>query len=539
MPDFKAARNRDAWFVIRGYKYQIDHSILKWLRLDDDQLLVLESGEDIDIVNTALSRGSDGFDRTLEQIKHLDSPITLRVDAAKIAIANATQHRVSNPSLRLLFRFCTNATITSERPLLFEDRAPGIDIWEKLRTEQIAEPDRTRRLNKLLTFLRKLKKPAKGIDPTTWTTFTSFCSSCSLEELGVFIHAFEWSAVEPNMDDVSSEIRNYLHVAFDVPREQAQAVYSKLFLHIVQLLSQRGTKQLAAAALTPFLANPTLSASDAALLAFVQNQVLLHSVQLERLESASRTNEQAIAELREKFMEMAYGPAWSLNLSAAVAEIATTLPPQVRPIARRTAAIQTLKAVIQTNAWTAIYGSVGCGKTQLAALLGDQVQPIVYVSLRDLNPSEANFFLHHLFVQLCADHRTGTITRSALTALEVGTILILDDIPRVIPGDQLARRLVEIASVVHVRNQHLVSLSHHALPQSVVTAKGISTFSEIVAPRLIRDDVLEMLTQHDAPAQVATPVTIDALLTVTSGNPTLLAAAIRTLRSQEWRNVDE
>ena len=98
MSTFRLVRNRDAWFVIRGYKYQVDLSILRWLSIDESQELLLEFGEDIDIVNNALAKGDDTFDRELEQVKHLDTPITLRSPASRIAIANAIQHGVANPS---------------------------------------------------------------------------------------------------------------------------------------------------------------------------------------------------------------------------------------------------------------------------------------------------------------------------------------------------------------------------------------------------------------------------------------------------------
>ena len=156
MSDFKLTRNRDAWFVIRGYKYQIDLSILRWLALNDGQTLVLEFGEDIDVVNNALT---SMIDRELEQIKHLDKPVTLRTPASKTALANAVSHFVENPDQELLFRFCTNASVTTEHPSPFEDRSAAIEIWEKLRKGKLKKKDAAERLDNLLPFLSDLKKP--------------------------------------------------------------------------------------------------------------------------------------------------------------------------------------------------------------------------------------------------------------------------------------------------------------------------------------------------------------------------------------------
>ena len=53
---FKLARtNRNAWPAIRGFVYQVDLSILRWLELGDDDALELECGEDIDKIIPALS----------------------------------------------------------------------------------------------------------------------------------------------------------------------------------------------------------------------------------------------------------------------------------------------------------------------------------------------------------------------------------------------------------------------------------------------------------------------------------------------------
>ena len=78
MPSFIALRDRDAWSTIRGYVYQIDITIQRWLDLLPNQVLELERGEDIDIISRSLIAGSGERDRLLEQVKHRDSSLTLR-----------------------------------------------------------------------------------------------------------------------------------------------------------------------------------------------------------------------------------------------------------------------------------------------------------------------------------------------------------------------------------------------------------------------------------------------------------------------------
>ena len=52
---FIPVKNRDAWATIRGFVYQVDLTINRWLALTENQVLELEKGEDIDIVSKSLS----------------------------------------------------------------------------------------------------------------------------------------------------------------------------------------------------------------------------------------------------------------------------------------------------------------------------------------------------------------------------------------------------------------------------------------------------------------------------------------------------
>ena len=51
---FKEIKDRDAWSTIRGYVYQVNHTIAKWLELREDEKLELEKGEDYDLVKNII-----------------------------------------------------------------------------------------------------------------------------------------------------------------------------------------------------------------------------------------------------------------------------------------------------------------------------------------------------------------------------------------------------------------------------------------------------------------------------------------------------
>src|SRR4051812_4157747 len=103
------ARDRDAYAAIRGFVYQVDLTVERWLDLDDGVHLELESGEDIDQVSRQLAGGEPReWDRLLEQVKHRIAPITLTSESVRAALANFHEHHRLNPVPRLRFRFSTN-----------------------------------------------------------------------------------------------------------------------------------------------------------------------------------------------------------------------------------------------------------------------------------------------------------------------------------------------------------------------------------------------------------------------------------------------
>src|SRR5689334_20665827 len=86
-PEFQPLPDRDAWATIRGFLYQIQITLLRWLDLNETELLVLECGEDVDRIAPAIGR-DEPIERLLEQIKYRERNITLRSAEAIEAIVS-------------------------------------------------------------------------------------------------------------------------------------------------------------------------------------------------------------------------------------------------------------------------------------------------------------------------------------------------------------------------------------------------------------------------------------------------------------------
>src|ERR1035438_1345206 len=112
--DFTALPGHDASAAIRGFFYQINVTIMRWLELPAEYRLELEAGEDIDVVREFFLPGHKRY-RALEQIKDLRKNITLRSPEVLAPLGRFLAHQRSNPDFQLEFRYLTTASAGRER----------------------------------------------------------------------------------------------------------------------------------------------------------------------------------------------------------------------------------------------------------------------------------------------------------------------------------------------------------------------------------------------------------------------------------------
>ena len=94
-----ADSKRQAHASIKGYLYQILHSVNAWLDLAEDETLSLEGIEDFDIISDDTV--------TAVQVKDTQRNITLRSNDALNAINRYWESQIRNPDRRVKFRFLT------------------------------------------------------------------------------------------------------------------------------------------------------------------------------------------------------------------------------------------------------------------------------------------------------------------------------------------------------------------------------------------------------------------------------------------------
>jgi KaiC/GvpD/RAD55 family RecA-like ATPase len=247
---------RDAFKTIRGFVYQADLTVRRWISLPADHVLQLERGEDIDIVATAISSGEE-MQRIVEQVKSRQKSVTLRSRATIEAVGNFALHRERNPNLKLLFRFATNAVAGREKKMPFPGARSGIAAWSRLHDQAINNDERSAIANALRVFYRASKKKPKDVPADAWAALHRVVDKASEEEWLDFLMSFEWSTGNTQPSAMEEVIQRDL-VALGFSRDAAEAAehQRRLFAYVVRLLTQQGEKRLTAADLPKVLSSP-------------------------------------------------------------------------------------------------------------------------------------------------------------------------------------------------------------------------------------------------------------------------------------------
>lgn len=112
---------RQASGLFKGLDFQIWLTVSAWVRLQDDQLLVVEGVEDFDIVE----QGSG----ITTQVKALSEPISLRSPCVVEAVRNYWQNSHRNNGFRLEYRFVTTGEVAVEQGEPFGPKKAGLSVW--------------------------------------------------------------------------------------------------------------------------------------------------------------------------------------------------------------------------------------------------------------------------------------------------------------------------------------------------------------------------------------------------------------------------
>ena len=303
---FTPYQDRDAWFVIRGYVYQVHVTISQWLRLEPDVELHLECGEDIDRVQRGLDGPGLDAARTLQQVKHLQKPISLRSSAVIEAMASFHSHLCANPGRKLRFRFLTTARVAQEQGSTAVEGEAALDAWERLRSGELQSQEQT----VIMKAIRSLLLEGAVAYPEFKKLLKSSDDAVFLE----FLRNVEWSVDEPTPEELQGQIQTDLIASGQAANEEtSQRMLERLFLHVFRVLSSKGRKILTAAALDEQLALPSDGGADEKILAMLGGVLQLIGQKVEAVEQMARRHEEWLTVLSSQLVAVDSRPVWDLH----------------------------------------------------------------------------------------------------------------------------------------------------------------------------------------------------------------------------------
>ncbi|MEG3853165.1 hypothetical protein [Microcoleus sp. Z1_C4] len=540
MSGFTKQLNRDASNTIRGYVYQVDLTIERWLSLQPGEFLELECGEDIDLISRSLSGEQE---RRLEQVKNYNSSVTLW--SAVTAIANFVEHRENNSEQKLKFLYTTTALLSKERPSPeMLKKKEGIFVWEQIRQGTLTGISQNEALEGIRIILNKDSKPEKFSD-TTWTVFRNFITTAREEELLDLICSFEWSTNTPDPQSLRSWILQTLIQQKSATNEiQASEQYQRLFLYVFKLLSQPDIKQLTVEERTHQLSLPTLSETDHNLLQNLIVSVLNLESRVGILEQsftqfphaiASQVNDQVQRLIQQQGVDVAinYFPT-PPNIS---------IPLLVENPSHREQTVKSIISIFNNYSWTAIDGIAGAGKTHLAILVAQAIGTCrAWVRLRDLTREPACQQLDAVCRELA-----GTAPQSnqyewycqLCERLGEGAMLVLDDVPELSGSDELSEKLIQLTRACRLHDVRILSTSPYQLPFSLEEFIGNKIFHSMKVPLFTDDEAAEILQSYGAPSSLISANLVRGINAIAQQHPVLLTAIARDLSKHSWQLNEE
>lgn len=537
---FHSNINRDAWSAIRGFVYQVEATILKWLTLGENEILELERGEDIDVIVRDIAHQE--VSRELEQVKYREGKLSLNQITVLELLLNHFLHMANNPSHNLLFRFITNTQFVVERPAIFPDGTSGIAMWTQLANEEVDDED-----PRVLTLLNHLtdkietlisKIPTTNPKKREWEDFKGY-----LEKEGnliAFIKRFEWCFSVGTESTFGKKIGDRLRVLLGPDeKERFKLVHSRLFLHVFKLLSQSGPKRLDKEGLGAQLQLPELNPGENKLAQVLDKLLESLDVRLSKLESAVSRNQDKIAILLDRYGEFGDLEAVFERLTGSRSY---TPPPLLNKGSLRAKKVQEIIGIFQTCSYVGFQSVQGTGKSQLAALVGNQFENCFWLELGAFSeePGKIGILLEVFLSKVSKvplSPHGGSWMAEVIHNLPRNTLLVLNDLPRLEKDALPTRILVELVHGLESSSTKLLSTSNHGWTPGFLDMVDMDQCFQYTDFGFSDDEIGEFLVTQGAPRSILDFIPLIAV--VSSRNTTIVGSIVRYFKGNNWEGDTE
>lgn len=482
----KADPNRQANASLRGYRYQILHSVDAWLDLTEDETLYLEGVEDFDIVSDSVA--------TLVQVKDTQHNITLRSKDVIDAINHYWESLTKHPDLIVKFRFITRSKIGREKDNPFGDNQSGLRIWNRCSGDE----ETIAKISKFLQNQEKISDDVKKflkqedhqeiykrlIEPVTWETGSKDANSIKKSISGKLFHHGNKLGLLPF--DSNKVLDALLNEAFTMATHGGNRELTKECFH--NIIAEETTQR-------------------------VSTQHLRH---LQMQATQATMSDSANATLISGSSDITF---------QSQSPIQTDIPPLYPDVIERTELLKNIQTKLQSEGIVVIQGGTGKGKTTLAKLIAENLNGSwFWLNFTNKNSLQILQYLQQL---------TNVISNESAQIN-----VVLDDLNL---QPQHLREYEEILGVVIYRvlerGAKLLITSQHEPPSDLIRRLGLPSTVIIGVPNFTMPEIEQFAEQMGCPTNdIKTWTTF--IQAHTGGHPRLVHARLAQLREEGWKQPD-
>jgi tetratricopeptide (TPR) repeat protein len=479
--------SRQAIPLFKGIDYQIWQTVLAWIDLGENEILVVEGAEDFDVLSETSATGN--------QVKNLAAPISLRSDCVCEALRNfwTTRHKNSPRIVRL--RFITTAGLSVEANEPFGSAKPGLELWNEEASR--ATPQHSGLLKDFLlsddSVLKRLAEPFGDGVPS----LVEHLRGLSLELFHAeFISAIQWLPQQPDIEVARQMVRVKLH-AYGEDKgllvSDCDRALPALFEHVAHVAIRE---------------RRFLDREDFRVLFDGQTRMSMPLSQYNQMVAVLAHGLQATTSATS---EMNYSVAETISI-----------PDLPVPCAPRTAFVDTLATCITEHRFVAIQGSKGMGKSTLAKLLARQLGG------NWLWASFAGWKAERVSAEL--DRLSRQVARLALTPC-----LLLDDFnPTGADLPSLLQKLAVLSRLTLMHGGRMIVTTQRLLGNVFLRQSNLlpPVLHQVTA--FYEDEVRELCLQAGCPPDNQLTSWVKIISTHTGRHPQLVHARVKVASRRGW-----
>ena len=468
---------------LRGYRYQILHSVHAWLSLADDEILYLEGAEDFDIVSPETT--------TVVQVKDTQRNITLRSQEVNDAINRYWKLRDDHPNRSVTFRFRTRSQIVVEQGDPLRENQAGLHIWNRCSGDEAA-------VTKISEFLQVEGKISKEV-----ADFLKKAEHQQIYEQLIEPIAWETSSEEASSVEMSIREKLVLHgnrQIIPIPPSHAEKVVDHLLEEALMVATQKDNRELTRRRFLEIFEEQTTQR--------------ISTPYLQRL--------QMLATMVNPFEAMFIEGSSDITIQFQ-SPIQTDIPPLYPNVFLRTDLLVNVQAKLQSDGIAVLQGGTGRGKTTLAKLTAKAINGSswLWLNFTGTDPSQIRQHLQQLANKVS--------TRSSQVHI------VLDDLnlqPQQLP--QYQEVLGVVVYRVLERGAKLLITSQHELPNNLIRLLGISPSVALPVPNFTISEIEQFAQQLGCPVDDA-ETWAKVTQAQTRGHPMLVRVRLVQLQQEDWK----